>query len=315
MDVGIALPQFDYASSSDAPPPWETTRAWAVRAEELGFGSVWLADHLFLSMDFKYGGPAGPHRANDPLVALAALARVTTKVRLGTLVLCAQLRPPKVLAKALATIDRISHGRLTVGMGAGWYEPEYVAAGVPFERPGVRLRQLAEAIDQVRETCASGATRPAPLQQPSPPIWVGGRGDRLLEITARHADGWNMVWAFTREEYLARTAVLEGAAERAGRDPATITRSIGLTTLVGENEADIARRFERLQQQTPPGVISGIHLDEWRRTRLVGTPEQVGEQVAAWSASGVSTLIIGLGALPFGVSEPDDLEMVASALP
>lgn len=315
MEIGLALPQFDYAATGEDPPPWETTRSWAVRAGELGFASVWLADHLFLSMEVKYGGPPGRHRAVDPLVALAAIARAVPALRLGTLVLCAQLRPARVLAKALATLDRVAGGRLVVGVGAGWYEPEYVEAAIPFEPPGVRLRQLADTVDELREMCATGATRPAPAQRPAPPIWVGGRGDRLLDVVAHHADGWNTVWASTVEDYRQRLEVLERACERAGRDPATVERSLGLTTLVGEDEADLARRYERLQAAAPPGVLTDVGLERFRTGRLVGTPGQVRDQLDRWAELGVSTFVVGLGALPFGVSDPDDLEMVATALP
>jgi alkanesulfonate monooxygenase SsuD/methylene tetrahydromethanopterin reductase-like flavin-dependent oxidoreductase (luciferase family) len=314
MDVGLALPQFDYAAGAEDPPPWETTLWWARKAEELGFTSVWLADHLFLSMDFKYGGPPGRHRAADPLVALASIARAVRGVQVGTLVLCAQLRPPMVLAKALATLDRVSGGRLIAGIGAGWYEPEYVEAGIPFERPGVRLRQLAETVDVVRGMFADGSTRPGPQQQPGPPLWVGGKGDRLLAIAAGHADGWNTVWRWTTDDYRGRLDALERACERVGRDPTTVTRSLGLTTLVGTDEADLVRRYDRLLAATPPGVMDGVTLDEFRRGRLVGTPEQVREQLAGWAEMGVSTLVVCLGALPFGVSEPDDIDLVASAL-
>jgi alkanesulfonate monooxygenase SsuD/methylene tetrahydromethanopterin reductase-like flavin-dependent oxidoreductase (luciferase family) len=315
MDVGFALPQFDYASDVEDAPPWEVTRASAVRAEELGFTSVWLADHLFLSMDFKYGGPPGRHRGVDPLVALAAIARAAPTVHVGTLVLCAQLRAPKILAKALATLDRVAGGRLIAGIGAGWYEPEYVEAGVPFERPGVRLRQLAETVDVLHEMFASGATRPPPQQRPGPPVWIGGKGDRLLDVVAGHADGWNTVWVWTPEAYRERVAVLERACERVGRDPATVTRSLGLTTLVGTDDADIARRFERLRAATPPGVLDGVTLDRFREGRLVGTPEHVRDQLGRWADLGISTFVMCLGALPFGVSEPDDIELIASALP
>jgi alkanesulfonate monooxygenase SsuD/methylene tetrahydromethanopterin reductase-like flavin-dependent oxidoreductase (luciferase family) len=314
MDVGLALPQFDYNGDTDAPAPWDATRAAAERAGALGFSSVWLADHLFLSMDFKYGGPPGRHRAADPLVLLAAIARSVPDVQIGTLVLCAQLRPPRVLAKALATLDRVSGGRLVAGLGAGWYEPEYVEAGVPFERAGVRLRQLADTVETVREMFTTGATRPPPGREPGPPLWVGGRGDRLLDVVAGHADGWNTVWAWTPQDYKARLDVLHRACDRVGRDPATVALSLGLTTLVGEDEADLARRFELLHDATPHGVLTQ-DLATWRRDRLVGTPEQVREQMAGWADLGVSTLILCQGALPFGVSDPDDLELVASALP
>ena len=120
MDIGLALPQFDFSVPDERPLRWDTVRYWAMHAEALGFDSVWVADHLFLSIE-KYGGPPGEHGGYDPMVLLGALARATSRVRLGTLVLCAQLRPPAVLAKALATLDVISGGRVTVGLGAGWY--------------------------------------------------------------------------------------------------------------------------------------------------------------------------------------------------
>ena len=146
MKLGLALPQFDFSVPGETPLRWPSVVAWAQAAEAAGFDAVWLADHLFWSVE-KYGGPAGTSSALDPLVALGGLARATSRVGLGTLVLCGPLRPPAVAAKALATLDVISGGRLSVGLGAGWYEPEFRAAGVPFERPGLRLAQLAEAAE------------------------------------------------------------------------------------------------------------------------------------------------------------------------
>ena len=155
--------------------------------------------------------------------------------------------------------------------------------------------------------------RPAALQRPHPPIWVGGRGDRLLQLCADHADGWNTVWRWTYEEFRERTTVLDQACERAGRDPGSLTRSLGLFTLVGENPPDLARRYERLQRVTPNGVLDGVPLEVWRKGRLVGTVEQVREQLYRWESLGVSTLIVGAGALPFAVAGGDDLEMLAVA--
>ena len=326
MDIGLALPQFDFSVPGEQPLRWDTVLHWATRAEALGFHSVWLADHLFFSIE-KYGGPPGEHGVFDPIVALGALARATSRVRLGTLVLCAQLRPPVVLAKALATLDVVSEGRVTVGLGAGWYEPEYVAAGIAFERPGVRLAQLAEVVQIVKRLLAgdevtfrgrhyqvNGArVRPRARQRPRPPIWVGGKGDALLRLCAAHADGWNTVWSWTFDAYRRRAAVLDVACERAGRDPTAVARSLGLFALVGETPTDLAHRYERLQRLTPPGVLGHVPLAEWRQGRLVGTVEEVREQLDRWGALGVSTLVVGAGALPFGVAGPDDVEMLAAA--
>lgn len=316
MDLGLALPQFDFSVPGESPLSWASVVEWATAAERLGLDSVWLADHVFWSVE-KYGGPETTFGALDPLAALAGLARATERVRLGTLVLCAQLRPPAVAAKALASIDVLSGGRLTVGMGAGWYEPEYRAAGIPFERPGVRLRQLVEALEVMKATFAGrwgdAPCDPRPVQRPRPPLWVGGRGDRLLGVVAEHADGWNTVWAWTPEAYRERLDVIVRACERVGRDPAEVHLSLGLFALVGEDEADLRRRYERLQAATLPGIVDHVSLDEWRVGRLVGTVDQVAEQLAGWSALGVGTVIACLGALPFAVTEVEELELLAAA--
>jgi alkanesulfonate monooxygenase SsuD/methylene tetrahydromethanopterin reductase-like flavin-dependent oxidoreductase (luciferase family) len=312
MEIGLALPQFDFSVPGEQPLRWETLLHWATRADALGFDSVWLADHLFFSIE-KYGGAPGEHGVFDPIVALGAIARATERVRLGTLVLCAQLRPPRVLAKALATLDVVSGGRLTVGLGAGWYEAEYVAAGIPFERPGVRLRQLAQTVATLKELFADDDLGPAPIQRPRPPIWVGGRGDQLLQVCADHADGWNTVWAWTFDAYRERAATLDAACARVHRDPGSVTRSLGLFALVGETPSDLTHRYERLQRLTPKGVLDGMSLAQWREGRLVGTVEDVREQLQRWAGLGVSAIIVGAGGLPFTVASPDDVEMLAAA--
>jgi alkanesulfonate monooxygenase SsuD/methylene tetrahydromethanopterin reductase-like flavin-dependent oxidoreductase (luciferase family) len=296
VEVGLALPQYDYGG----PVPWDDVVTTATRAEALGFASVWLADHLFIGIE-RYGGPPGDHFGLDPVVALGALARRTTTVQLGILVLCAQLRPPKLLVRQLTTLQGLAGGRLVPGAGAGWHEPEYQAAGVPFERPGVRLRQLAELLDLLGE---AGLPRLA-----------GGKGDRFLsEVVAGHADAWNTVWAWTPEAWTERSRFLDAACERRGRDPQSVQRSLGLYALVGEDQRDLERRFRRLQESTPPGVDDRTSLEEWKAGRLVGTVEEVRAQVAGWRALGVSVLVAGMGALPFASTDPDDLDLLASAL-
>ncbi len=326
MDVGLALPQYDFSVPGESPLRWETLLGWAERAETLGFGSVWLSDHLFLDIS-RYRSPAGDHGCFDPLVALAAIARRTSTVRLGTLTMCGPLRPATVLAKALATLDVVSGGRLTVGLGAGWYEPELIAAGLTLEPPGVRLAHLAESVQVVRgmfgggpfsfdgryERAHNARCQPRPAQRPSPPIWVGGKGDRLIELAGRYADGWNTAWVWTPEDWAGRAALLDAACEKAGRDPADMTRSVGLYALAGEDEADLDRRFRRLQELSPQGVLDGITLPEWRRGRLVGTVEQVAEQVRVWESLGVSSLVFNAGAVPFALASADDVGLLAHA--
>ncbi len=327
MRLGLALPQYDDSIAGESPLTWASVVEWARAAEAAGYDSVWLSDHLFLDVG-KYGGPTHRQACLDPIVALAALAGEVTRVRLGTLVLCEALRPAAVLAKALAGLDVVCEGRLDVGIGAGWYEPEYAAIGMEMPRPGERLDRLRDAIAVLagllgggpctvdgRHHCAAGAVNePASVQQPRPPIIVGGKGDRLLSLVAELADGWNTCWVWTPAAYAERLEVLTRACERVGRDPASVTRSLGLYTLCGEDERDLERRFERLRDLSPPGVLDAVTLEQWREGRLVGTVEQVREQVEGWEALGVETLIIGLGAVPFAVTELDDLELVAHAV-
>ena len=327
MRLGLALPHFDFSVAGETPLPWDTLADWARQAETLGFESLWVADHLFVDLA-RHGGPAGTFGSYDPLVVLAALARVTRGVRLGTLVLCTPLRPVTVLAKALATLDVVSAGRLVAGLGAGWYEPELAAAGLALERPAVRLAHLEEACQVLRGMFGGGPysfdgahvravdarCRPRPVQRPHPPIWVGGRGDRLLGVVARQADGWNAAWTWTPDAYRSRVRVLHAACETAGRDPATVTRSLGLYTLVGEDRRDLQARFERLCELSPRGVMAGRSLDEWRRGRLVGTVDEVREQAAEWESLGVDTLILSVGALPFSITVGDDVALAAASL-
>ncbi|MBV9411891.1 MAG: LLM class flavin-dependent oxidoreductase, partial [Acidimicrobiia bacterium] len=155
MDVGLALPQFDFSIPGERPLRWQTVCDWARRAEALGFGSIWLADHLFWDVA-KYGGPEETFDVYDPIAGLAALARLTADVRLGILVASVPLRPPSVLAKALSTLDVISGGRLIAGLGAGNYAPELDAAGVGLEPPRTRLDRLEEAIDVLDGLFAGG---------------------------------------------------------------------------------------------------------------------------------------------------------------
>jgi probable F420-dependent oxidoreductase len=326
VHLGLALPQYDYSFAGDRPLQFQTIVDVARTARDSGFDSVWLSDHLFLDLE-KYGGRPDREACYDPVVTLAALARVVPDVRLGTLVFCEALRPASILAKSLATLDRVSGGRIDIGLGAGWYEPEYEAIGMAMPAPGRRLDRLTEALAVVKgllpgETFTFDGTyhavdrarsHPSAVQQPRPRVFVGGKGDRLLRIAADRADGWNTCWTWTPDAYRERLDVLTAACDRIQRDPATVWRSLGLYALCGENERDLQRRFDRMVAEAPPGVVRG-DLDAFRAARLVGTVDEVREQAATWEALGVDTLIAGIGAVPFHVTSRDDVAMLGHAL-
>jgi probable F420-dependent oxidoreductase len=328
MRFGLALPHYDFSAPDGAPVSWPRLAASARRAEELGFDSVWLSDHLFLSLE-RYGGGRERQGSAEPLTALAGLAVATQRVRLGTLVLCAGFRHPAILAKSATTIDLLSRGRLDLGIGAGWYEEEYRSFGYGFGTTGQRFELLEETVEVLallfeeepatwkgRHFRLEGAyNHPRPVQKPRPPLWVGGKGGpRLLNLATRRADGWNTVWTWTVDDYAARARALDATCERAGRDPASVGRSVGLYTLVGEDERDLVRRFRALQRWTPGGALDGELLDDWARDKLVGTAEQVVERLARFAALGVGEMILSAASLPFAVFDDSMVDLFAESV-
>lgn len=326
MKFGLALPQYDF-SIPGRPIEWSLTASWAQRAESLGFDSVWISDHLFLDLA-RYGGSGERVSALECFTTLAGLAGVTTRVRLGTLVLCNDLRSPSLVAKMAAAIDLSSNGRLELGIGAGWYEAEYRAAGVPFERPGIRIARMAEALQIIAGMLTEEAfsfegryyqvtdavNLPRPVQSPRPPIWVGGKGDRVVSVAGKLADGFNTVWAWTPETYAGRVRVLESAAESAGRDPKTIRRSVGLYCLPGSDSADIESRWARYVDGSAPGIGSHDGLPEWRGDKLCGTPEEITDRLGQFEALGVEEVILSFGILPFQIADEEAVEFFAREL-
>lgn len=326
------MPHYD-TSLAGQPASWDGLRAAAVTAEGAGFDSLWVSDHLFLDWG-KYGGPADRQGSFECWTTLSALAGVTERVRLGSLTLCNDLRNPALLAKMIATLDVLSGGRVDAGLGAGWYEPEYLAAGIPFDPPGTRIGRLGEAAEILRRLLrgeelsfkgrhyelAGAICRPRPLQDPAPPVWVGGKGDYLLKTVARHADGWNFSWLGSFETYEERLRVAEKACEEADRDPADLKRSVGVYLLAGRDDADVRRRFERLIERTPEGVLAGsnggaaVSWEEFRQTRVAGTVDEVVDRLGRLSELGVEEVIVTLGVLPFQVSDLEDIEMVGAEI-
>jgi F420-dependent oxidoreductase-like protein len=204
-------------------------------AEDSGFDGVWVFDH-FRPL---YGDPNGP--CFEGWTVMAALAAATQRIRIGNLVTGVTYRSPQMLAMQAVTIDHVSNGRLEIGIGAAWNQAEHRSFGWEFPRVGDRVGRLEEAIQVMKllmtEEDASFDGRyyhltdatytPRPIQQPHPPIWVGGAGDRVLRITARHADAWHANTSISR--LAGKLRILDAAAERSRRDPSEILRAASLS--------------------------------------------------------------------------------------
>lgn len=328
MKIGLALPHYDFSSPDGEPASVAGVVEWAIKAEDLGFDSVWMSDHFFLDLS-RYGGPAQRYGTPEALATLAAVGARTERVRLGTLVLCYAFRQASTLAKEAATLDAACDGRLDLGIGAGWYEDEFRAMGIPFPGTGERVSALREYVAVVggmlsdpafsfngRFFSVEDATNvPPPVQKPRPPIWIGSKGgERMLRTIARHADGWNTVWRWTPQAYAAVAANLDLACEQEGRDPATVKRNVGLLCVLGENDADLEQRWRDLQRWSPGGALDTTTLDEFRRDTLVGTPAQCAAQVRAFANLGVDEVILSFAGLPFALFDEEQLALGAALI-
>jgi F420-dependent oxidoreductase-like protein len=206
-------------------------------AEDAGLDGVWVFDH------FKalYADPKGP--SLEAWTLLAGIARETSRVRLGTLVTGMTHRHPAVLAAEVVTVDHLSGGRVECAIGAAWNEPEHRELGIPFPPLAERMDRLEEGVQVLRllfteddatfegrfHSLERATYNPKPVQQPHPPIWIGGEGRRrTLPIAGRYADAWHG-WARDADELAEITAIVDRAAEDAGRDPAAILRASSLS--------------------------------------------------------------------------------------
>jgi F420-dependent oxidoreductase-like protein len=281
----------------------ELTSLWR-RIEDHGFGWISIWDHFYAA-----DGTGNPH-CLEAVASHAALAASTNRVRCGSLVYSVGYRHPAVLANAMATLDQLSNGRITLGLGGGWLAEEYNAYGIPFPRTGVRLKQVEEAIQCVRglltqeRTTFDGeyfqldnaACEPKPLQARLP-LWIGGGGEKVtLRTAARWADGWNVPF-ISPETYAHKVEVLHRHCDDAGRDPAEITHSVNVG--IAWREGDLQAQFGNIADFVSPGVLQG-------------TVQEVIDRVGAYRDAGAEQLILAMRA-PFDVDGLD--RFAAEVLP
>ena len=268
---------------------WAKAVEVAEAAEALGYDSLWVYDHV-------HNVPVPAHEAVfECWTTLAAISQRTSRVRLGQMVGCASYRNPGLLAKIAANVDVISGGRLDWGIGAGWYEHEYRAYGYDFPPARDRIAMLRETVEIVRSlwtepdtsysgkhfTLSGAQCDPKPLQDPHPPILIGGGGEQLtLRVVARLADRSN--FGGKPEEFAHKCEVLKRHCDAVGRDYDEIEKTWSPEIHVRETEAEL---------RAVGGSTFGEPFDSWQAGNLVGTPEQVIEKIHAYQEMGVSSII------------------------
>jgi alkanesulfonate monooxygenase SsuD/methylene tetrahydromethanopterin reductase-like flavin-dependent oxidoreductase (luciferase family) len=303
IKVGLVLPTI--ARPGSAPVRWSEVETMARIAEDIGFDSLWVVDHFLYQMQ----GEKEAQGCWECWSWLSALATCTRRVELGTAVLGLGFRNPALLAKMVDTVEEISNGRLILGVGAGYHEREYRAFGFPYDH---RYGRFAEAIEIVHGLLRNGRIdfhgkyhearecelRPRGPRKEGPPILFGSKGPKMLRLAARYGDSWNAWWDDTRNSIAAvpaLNALVDTACREAGRDPATMERTVGV--LVADPSAD--PWWDRM----PTGY------DDVKLTPLSGPPEQIAAGLLAYKRERIAHIQIALDPM-----RPDTVEALAPVL-
>ncbi|RPA58549.1 LLM class F420-dependent oxidoreductase [Gordonia oryzae] len=283
--------------------------AVATATEDLGFDAFFRSDH-FLAM----GGADGRPGPTDAWVTLAGLARDTSRIRLGTLVTSATFRLPGPLAVSVAQVDQMSGGRVELGLGAGWFEEEHLAYGIPFPSLGERFDRLEESLEIItglwqapvgerfdhhgaHYTVQNSPALPKPTQLPRPPIIIGGMGrTRTPALAARFADEFNIPFR-SLDTVAAQFDTVRSACTTVGRDSDTMTYSVALVLCCGRDEDELSHRARAI----------GRDVAELRANGAAGTPEEVVETISRFRDIGASRVYLQV----LDLADLDHLELVA----
>jgi F420-dependent oxidoreductase-like protein len=299
INFGVFLPFYAFGfKETSSVMLFNRVRDVVVACERLGYHSVWLDDHLMFN-----GKPV-----LECWTTLTALSQLTTKIRLGTMVLCAPFRNPALLAKMAATLDVISGGRLELGIGAGIQKEEHLAFGFSFPEPRTRIERLEEAVAIIKRlwteekasykgkhyTINEAVCEPKPLQKPHPPVTIGGSGEKLtLKVTAQYADRCDFGYLPSIELYKRKINSLAAHCRVVGRDP----REIALSCWPG-GQVLIASSQKELHQVVLRHRPSNISQEDFEKLNLVGTPDVCLRKLQSYIALGFTHFMLFFGDLP-----------------
>jgi alkanesulfonate monooxygenase SsuD/methylene tetrahydromethanopterin reductase-like flavin-dependent oxidoreductase (luciferase family) len=279
--IGVFIPHFEQPWNGKT-IGWEQIRTVATTAEEVGFDSVWLPDHLL----FRFPNVA-PQGAWDVWSLMSSLAAVTTRVEIAPLVACSSFRNPALIAKMADTIDEISGGRFILGLGAGWHEPEYEAFGFPYDH---RVSRFEEALIIISSLLRTGQVdfdgtfysarncelRPRGPRPEGPPIVIGSSSPRMMNLMAKYADAWNRDRLNDVDMVLDLQAKVDAACVAAGRDPSTLGRVVGIQVDMLNDQRDEKNPRQWIKHPWP----------------LTGSPEELAEQIRTYSRARVDHLVV-----------------------
>jgi len=295
MEFGVLVPQgwrLDLQGVEGSVAKWDTVRRVSRALDRAGWDSLWVYDHFHTFPQKRV------EATFEAWTMMAALAEITERARIGQFVTCAQYREPSYLAKISACIDVASGGRLNVGVGAGWYEEEFRAFGYDYRTIGARLRRLGETCEVLRrmwtEESASfegkhyrleeAVCEPKPLQKPHPPIWIGGRGKKvLLRLVAQYADVWNFNGDIS--EFDETVEVLKGHCRDVGRDFDEIRLTAMGNGICYENDDELAAFKQRIAKQNVP-IERLMSI-----TGCKGTRAQCVEFLQRWKKKGCDAVV------------------------
>jgi len=295
MKFGLIVPQgwrMDLVGIPDPVEAYKTMTRVAQEAEALGFDSIWLYDHF-------HTVPTPTQEVTfECWTSTAALARDTKRVRIGQMVTCNGYRNPALLAKMASTVDTMSHGRLDFGIGAGWYEQEFLAYGYDFPDGPTRLRQLREAVqiilkmwtDEKAEfegqyhSVHGAINQPKGVQKPHIPLLIGGAGEKVtLKLVAQYADACN-VGHLDNEGLERKFSIIKKHCESVGRDYNTIWRTVLFNCAIAESDEEAWAKSSSFQRNIPSGRI--------RERALVGTPDIVRKRLTEIEQAGAQEIIL-----------------------